>query len=127
MGRKAMVIIMNRIRNSIIIASYVLLVGVFFFGGYALGSIREMANTPRATEEPLEVMNMTGQESSEYRLILEDGKLNLYSINGAIKEIMACEDISIGVYPPSDIIELEKGITFDNIEDAQLLFENFVS
>lgn len=118
---------MNRIRNSIIIAAYVLLVGVFFCGGYAIGSMQETSSkmTENVTK-PVAAVNPV-QEETVYKLSLENGRLSLYKVSEGINELMAYEDISTDIYPQEDIRELEGGVVFDNIEEAQMLFENFVS
>lgn len=117
---------MKVLKNSIIVSSYVLLTAAFFFGGYAMGNMRG-DNVVLVTPEPARAVEAIAPEHNIYYLILEDGSLNFYSISDGEKTLVAGEKISADIYPSDDIDDLKNGVTFDNIEDAQALFENFVS
>lgn len=116
---------MNNLKKTAAISSYILLTALFFFGGYALGNIqnREVANP---TTEPAVEVNAP-LEADIYYLILEEGILSFYSISDGEKTLIASENISENIYPTDDMRDLKNGVMFDNIEDAQALFENFVS
>lgn len=43
------------------------------------------------------------------------------------KTAILSEEISENVFPSEDIDELKKGVEFDNLDEAQQMFENFVS
>lgn len=117
---------MKILKNSIIVSSYVLLTAAFFFGGYAIGHMRGN-EVVLMTPEPVKAVDAIVPEHNIYYLILEDDTLNFYRISGGEKNLIAGEKISIDIYPTDDIADLKNGVTFDNIEDAQALFENFVS
>lgn len=117
---------MKILKNSIIISSYVLLALAFFFGGYAAGKRPENRTVMNNSEEVKEVEAVTPLKSIYY-LVIEDDALNLYNISNGERLLVASEVISENIYPSEDIRELKNGVTFDNIEDAQALFENFVS
>ena len=46
---------------------------------------------------------------------------------GNNKTAILSEEISENVFPSEDIDELKKGVEFDNLDEAQQMFENFVS
>lgn len=46
---------------------------------------------------------------------------------GDNKTAILSEEISENVFPSEDIDELKKGVEFDNLDEAQQMFENFVS
>lgn len=117
---------MKILKNSIMISSYLLLTGLLFFGGYALGNIQK-SETVLISPEPVNAVDAIASVRNIYYLALEDNSLNLYSVLDGEKTLIAGEKISADIYPPDDIEDLINGVTFDNIEDAQALFENFVS
>lgn len=125
---------MNKIKNSMIIASYVLLIAVFFMGGYALGGYnKDVTGVVQATVSPGygEAVNAVNIEEAEemtvYTVIMENGILKLYSVTGGVSTLLGSEEISENIFPREDIELLKNGVTMDNIGDAQALFENFVS
>lgn len=125
---------MDKFKNSIIIAAYVLLMTVFFMGGYAFGSYRtEPTEVVKATAEPrteeaVSAVNVReAEEMTVYTVIMEDGVLYLYSVTGEERTQIASEKISESIFPKDDMEKLRNGVTTDNIGDAQELFENFVS
>lgn len=125
---------MNKIKNSFIIASYLLLMAVFFMGGYALGGYKgEPTGVVQATiapEKPEAVNAVNIEEAEEmtvYTVIMENGVLKLYSVTGEENTLLGSEEISENIFPREDIEMLKNGVTMDNIGDAQELFENFVS
>ena len=117
---------MKILKNSIIVSTYVLLAAAFFFGGYAWGNVSEN-DVVLVTPEPAKAIDAIAPDHNIYYLVLEDNSLNFYSISNGEKTLIAGEKISADIYPPDDIADLKNGVTFDNIEDAQALFENFVS
>lgn len=114
---------MKILKNGVKITSYVLLTALFFAGGYAVGTVR--ATTARQTNDT--VAAETAATGRVYFLSLEDGMLNLYRISGGEREVMASESITERIYPSDDVRELKNGIVFDNLPDAQAVFEDFVS
>lgn len=124
---------MEKFKNSIIVASYVLLMVMFFWGGYAFGSYRRepvgvVAATSAPKEEAVSVSNIQEQgEKTIYKVVVEDGVLCLYEITGGEKKKIADEEISENIFPRDDMERLKNGIMTDNLGDAQSLFENFVS
>ena len=117
---------MKILKNSIIAASYLLLIALFFAGGYAIGNV-STKNIVAATPEPTAALEAVSDGNIIYGLLLESGKLNLYSIKDNHQELIAEESITEEIYPPDDIRDLKSGLIFDNFDEAQALFENFVS
>ena len=126
---------MNKIKNSVIIAAYVLLVTIFFFGGYAFGS-REGEKelvfdapepTVQAAVQAAAVKETDEEEKIFYTVIIQNGRLCLFKDDGGSRTLVSSDEISENIYPSADIAELRKGIEFDSMEKAQELFENFVS
>lgn len=122
---------MKKMKNTVIIASYVLLMALFFSGGYALGKIgteKDIADTvPIPTPETVETVFEKKAESPNYEVIIENGKLIIYKCIGENKELITSEEISENVFPRDDVEELKKGVRFERLEGAQQMFENFVS
>ena len=128
---------MEKFKNSIIIASYVLLMTLFFAGGYAFGSRK----TPPAEEKNTVVSAaiptgeavktaVTADEEEEvtvYTVIMEGSDLYLYSVTNGVNTEIARHKISEGIFPEGDMQMLRNGVTMDNLGDAQEMFENFVS
>lgn len=121
---------MKNLKNTLIISSYVLLVALFFSGGYALGKIGAKENN---TSTPMPTMNAVAAnadsevKSPVYKVIAEDGVLKIYRCIGDEKTVITSEKISESVFPTEDIEELRKGVEFERLEGAQQMFENFVS
>ncbi|MCI8403843.1 MAG: hypothetical protein HFE49_02970 [Clostridia bacterium] len=121
---------MKILKNTMIVSSYVLLVALFFGGGYALGRIGIRNDVlPETTMVPdtVQAVSETVTESPVYELIIEDGELRIYKCIGENKTIIASEKISENVFPRLDVEELRKGVKFERLEAAQQMFENFVS
>lgn len=110
---------MKILKNSAAVLSYLLLTALFFAGGYAIGGISAKGGGEESVE--------TASTARVYFLSLEAEMLNLYRISGGEREVMASERITETIYPSDDIRELKNGITFDNLSDAQAVFEDFVS
>lgn len=117
---------MKILKNSIIAASYLLLTALFFAGGYAIGNV-STKNIVATTPEPTAALEAVSDGNIMYGLLLESGKLNLYSIKDNQRELIAEESITEEIYPSDDIRDLKSGLIFDNFDEAQALFENFVS
>lgn len=124
---------MDKIKNSLIIASYVLLMTLFFIGGFALGTYKSAPQgVIQATDMPkqnsVSAANIEEtKETSVYTVIMEEKALNLYRVTGGKYTLLAYKNISESVFPKNDVIMLKDGVTFDNLGDAQEMFENFVS
>lgn len=118
---------MKILKNSIIISSYVLLTALFFFGGYAVGNMGSKKDIVLVTPEPVKAADAAISGKQTYRIVLENGELNFYSIQNGEEHLITSEKISENIYPGDDIADLTNGVNFDNIEDAQAMFENFVS
>lgn len=122
---------MEKLKNSLIIASYVLLMTLFFAGGFALGNYRSVpedtavsAVTPAEDTVPAAAQE---EEVTVYTVIMENSDLYLYSVTNGVNNEIARHKISEGVFPAKDMEMLRNGVTMDNLGDAQELFENFVS
>lgn len=119
---------MKRIKNTLIITSYVLLVALFFATGYALGKRNTTpAPAPVVEEDSVKAGGSSVVEAPTYEVIYEDGEIKINKCIGEMKETVTSETISEGVFPPDDIAELKKGVSFERLEAAQQMFENFVS
>lgn len=121
---------MKSLKNTIIISSYVLLVALFFGGGFAIGRIGKKDNTvpdmPEATVRAMEAVSGEVVSAPVYEVIIEEGVLKINRCIGDMKTVIASEEISEGVFPNSDIEELRQGVIFERLEQAQQMFENFV-
>ena len=62
-----------------------------------------------------------------YEVKVENGLLQINKCVGDNKMAILSEEISENVFPSEDIDELKKGVEFDNLDEAQQMFENFVS
>ena len=119
-----------KIKNTLIISSYVLLVALLFSGSYVLGRSTVRKDVPDNIEETAEaVETVTDNEvkAPYYVVCMEDGKLIIYKCIGSIKSIVASEEISESIFPKDDVAELKEGVRFDRLDGAQQMFENFVS
>ena len=115
---------MKILKNTLIVSSYVLLVALFFGGGYAIGRIgvSDSVPTPMPTVAAVEEVNANDVKTTVYEVKVEN---SLLQINKCVA--ILSEEISENVFPSEDIDELKKGVEFDNLDEAQQMFENFVS
>ena len=125
---------MKILKNTLIVSSYVLLVALFFGGGYAIGRIgmSDSVPTPMPTVAAVEEVNANDVKTTVYEVKVENGLLQINKCVGdnktmADKTAILSEEISENVFPSEDIDELKKGVEFDNLDEAQQMFENFVS
>lgn len=119
---------MKKIKNTLIITSYVLLVALFFATGYALGRKNTAPiSEPVLEEDTVKAGGSSVIEAPSYEVKYEDGKIKINKCIGEMKETVTSEIISERVFPPDDIAELKKGVQFERLEAAQQMFENFVS
>lgn len=124
---------MEKIKNSLIITSYVLLVTLFFAGGYAVGSYKKpseeaVVSAVTPAEDAVNAANITEEEEvTVYTVIMENSDLYLYRVTNGVNNEIARHKISEGVFPARDMEMLRNGVTLDNLGDAQEMFENFVS
>lgn len=120
-----------KLKNTLIISSYVLLVALIFSGSYVIGKSTMQKDVPKATEKPSEdVVDAVLEQETRmpfYEVCAEEGKLIIYKCIGNTKSVVTSEDISESVFPKEDMEELKKGVIFDRLEGAQQMFENFVS
>ena len=119
---------MKKIKNTLIITSYVLLVALFFATGYALGKRNtEPVSEPTVEDSSVTVTGDSVVEAPTYEVIYEDGEIKINKCIGDMRETITSEKISEKVFPPDDISELKKGVNFERLEAAQQMFEKFVS
>lgn len=121
----------KELRKILAVTGYALMVALFFFGGYAMGG-RTVENEPLPiiSAEPAEPAAKTGtvqEPRTGYELIAEDEMLRLYRIDGAKRDMAAQEQISLELFPYEDRETLKEGVFFDELGEAQAMFENFVS
>ena len=117
---------MKILKNTLIVSSYVLLVALFFGGGYAIGRIGVSDSVPTPMPTVAEV-NANDVKTTVYEVKVENGLLQINKCVGDNKTAILSEEISENVFPSEDIDELKKGVEFDNLDEAQQMFENFVS
>lgn len=121
---------MMKTKNTLIICAYVLLMTLFFFGGYAAGGMRRnkiaAVPTPEPVSVPVAAVN-PDQSVIQYELILDHSELFLYKKDGEDTELLYSHPISENIFPREDMEELKNGVYFETLEDAQSLLENFVS
>lgn len=119
-----------KLKNTLIISSYVLLVALLFSGSYVVGKSTMRKDVPKPVEETAEVVEtVTDNEvkAPYYEVCMEDGRLIIYKCIGNIKSVVASEEISESIFPKDDVAELKAGVRFDRLDGAQQMFENFVS
>ena len=116
---------MKILKNTLIVSSYVLLVALFFGGGYAI--VSDSVPTPMPTVAAVEEVNANDVKTTVYEVKVENGLLQINKCVGDNKTAILSEEISENVFPSEDIDELKKGVEFDNLDEAQQMFENFVS
>ena len=114
---------MKILKNTLIVSSYVLLVALFFGGGYAIGRIgvSDSVPTPMPTVAAVEEVNANDVKTTVYEVKVENGLLQINKCVGDNKTAILSEEIS------ENVDELKKGVEFDNLDEAQQMFENFVS
>lgn len=119
----------DKTKNILIVAAYVLLMVLFFFGGYAIGGIRQRPIAVVSTPQPniLPAAAIDGSQKLQYELILINSELFLYKNEGNSHELLYSHPITENIFPPADIEELKRGVYFDKLSEAQSLLENFVS
>jgi len=71
--------------------------------------------------------NANDVKTTVYEVKVENGLLQINKCVGDNKTAILSEEISENVFPSEDIDELKKGVEFDNLDEAQQMFENFVS
>lgn len=120
-----------KIKNTLIISSYVLLMALLFSGAYVVG---KTGMTPERyepetgeNEEIVEAVSENTAYTPEYEVIYEDGKIIIYKCIGNIRSVVTSENVSESIFPKEDIEALKKGVKFERLENAQQMFENFVS
>ena len=119
-----------KIKNTLIISSYVLLVALLFSGSYVLGKSTMRRDIPlpdEMIEEAVETVTDNEIKAPYYEVCMEDGRLIIYKCIGNTKSVVASEEISESIFPKDDVAELKKGVRFDRLDGAQQMFENFVS
>ena len=120
-----------KLKNTLIISSYVLLVALLFSGSYVLGRSTVRRGAPEPTAEPaaetVETVTEDEVKAPFYEVVMEDGKLIIYKCIGNTKSVVASEEVSESIFPKDDVKELKKGVKFDRLYGAQQMFENFVS
>lgn len=72
-------------------------------------------------------MNANDVKTTVYEVKIENGLLQINKCVGNNKTQFWVKKISENVFPSEDIDELKKGVEFDNLDEAQQMFENFVS
>jgi hypothetical protein len=122
---------MKILKNTTIVLAYLLLVTLFFGGGYALGRLTdaERVQTTSVQGSAEEINEESEREfvTPHYELLLTDGTLEINKCIGESKTFIMGQEISEGLFPYEDVAELKKGITFKRLEEAQQMYENFVS
>ena len=120
-----------KIKNTLIISSYVLVAALFFSVSYVAGRTVFHKDLPKPTEKPEEEIVETSADAGErapyYLVKSEGGEVIIYKCIGNIRHAIASEKISESVFPKEDMEELRSGVRFERLENAQQLFENFVS
>lgn len=119
---------MKFVKNTFIVSTYILLVAIFFAGGYAIGRVGT-TDTEALSKKTIEAEQASVNDVREmmYEVRLENGTLRLSELVGESEILLLSEKISENIFPGEDVRELKEGVKFDNLEQAQSLFENFVS
>ena len=119
-------------RNILIIFSYLFVAIAVFALGYLFGfkSIDDKFITEATSQvnSPYQSSSPTlSPHNTSYRVILEDREIRLYIDEGGTSRLISAEEISETAYPVSDIASLKNGFTFDSMDKAISLMENFIS
>ena len=119
------------LRYILISASYVFLTAVFFLGGYYAGfKSGGSVIIESAAEEIIPAAAAPAAETNipqQYRVILEDSELRLYSDENGLSRLISSEEISEVSFPTRDVALLKEGVTFNRTQDALTFMENFLS
>lgn len=119
---------MKFVKNTCLVSTYILLVVIFFAGGYAIGRVGTNNNkTVSENTFEAEQASVSNVRETVYEVKLENGTLRLSECTGESEMLISSEKISENVFPSDDVYELKEGVKFDTLEKAQSLFENFVS
>lgn len=119
---------MKFLKNSAIITAYVLLIGVFFTVGYAWGNKNVKTKTAAGENQTMEVSQIKSDvEETNYLLIIENSQICIYKTDGGQRQLIQSDHITEGIFPSVDIKQLREGIRVNSYEEAQQIFENFVS
>lgn len=115
------------------ILGYVVVVGIFFVIGYNCGKIRGAEDMKKVLEKK-EVPTVASSSlftkdeyEVKYTILIDMGEICLYKLCGDEKTLLLSQPISENVYPSADILELKKGIVFYDLQEAKMMFENFIS
>ncbi len=122
---------LNR-RNILIISSYLFLATLIFLLGYLSGfkSVDQKLFNETSTHANATYQNLTPTllpMKTSFRVILEDSQIRLYIDENGVSRMVSSEEISEDAYPVSDIASLKNGFTFDTLDKAISLMENFIS
>ena len=92
---------MKILKNTLIVSSYVLLVALFFGGGYAIGRIgvSDSVPTPMPTVAAVEEVNANDVKTTVYEVKVENGLLQINKCVGDNKTAILSEEISENVFP----------------------------
>ena len=119
------------LRYILISASYVFLTAVFFLGGYYTGFKSGGSIINESTAEAIVPAAAAPAAETilpqQYRVILEDSELRLYSDENGISRLISSEEISEGSFPTRDVAVLKEGVIFNRTQDALTFMENFLS
>ena len=87
---------MKILKNTLIVSSYVLLVALFFGGGYAIGRIgvSDSVPTPMPTVAAVEEVNANDVKTTVYEVKVENGLLQINKCVGNNKTAILSEEIS---------------------------------
>ena len=87
---------MKILKNTLIVSSYVLLVALFFGGGYAIGRIgvSDSVPTPMPTVAAVEEVNANDVKTTVYEVKVENGLLQINKCVGDNKTAILSEEIS---------------------------------
>lgn len=121
---------MNKMKNTAVILAYVLLAAILFSGGYIIGKTTMGGYEHERYEAAEAAAEITAAEetlSPMYEVKAENGKITIYKCIDDKKTPLMSDEISERVFPKEDIEELRAGVTFERLEQAQQMFENFVS
>ncbi len=120
-------------RNIIVIATYLFLTASFFIAGYFIGfsNGRNIISQPYVTTSTSSVhptvFPISTVSPARYRVILEDGELRLYLDENGTGRLISNEKVSEESFPAHDIATLKEGKSFETLDEALALMENFLS
>jgi hypothetical protein len=113
------------LRGAAAVFAYIFIACGLFYCGYMRGSSSAAVSVAVPSQPDAEESTEAPIGYDGYEVIAEGGRLCLYEVKNDQKSLIESREVSMEIFPADDTYELKEGIRFDNIADAQSLFEDF--